>query len=707
MPTTETETANTQAPPVAAALPTETTHHGITVTDPYGWLRDPGYPDVTDEKVLAYLEAENAYFKSVMAPHQDLTEKIFEELKARIKEDDSSVPVKDGNYFYHWRFETGAQYRTWLRTPVKGGGETVILSEPERARDHDFYVVRRIAASPDHALLAWSEDFDGSERFVIRVKNVDSSEQLADEIPNTNGVPVWTADSQAFFYVELNENLRPFRVRLHRLGDKATNDVTVYEETDGSFFVGVSRTQSRAYIVINTGDHVTNEVRLVPADQPQAPPLLIAPRLGGHEYYVDHAGDTLFIRTNDRHKNFRVVTARVTSASQENWRELIAASDSHYIRGLTSFADFVMVEERIDGLDQIRVRHHDGREHFVPFPEAAYRAALGDNREADPDTIRISYESMVTPDTVFDYRVPDRALITRKVQEIPSGYDASLYATERLMAPARDGALVPVSIVYRKDFNKDGAGRLHLYGYGAYGFGYPPNFSSSRLSLLDRGFAFAIAHIRGGDELGYHWYEGGKLFERTNTFHDFVDVARYLIDQGIAAPGNISISGGSAGGSLMGYVANSNPELWRAVVAHVPFVDILNTMLDDSLPLTPIEWPEWGNPITGRQAFEYILSYSPYENVTAQDYPAMLVTAGLNDPRVTYWEPAKWVARLRATKTGDDLLLLKTNMGAGHRGKSGRFDSLHEVAEEYVFILKSFGLAEGQNVAGTPAGGSN
>lgn len=683
--------------PVADVEAVEISCHGITVSDPYAWLRDPGYPDVRDRRVLDYLAAENAYFKAAMAPHEGLTEDIFQELKARLKEDDSSVPVKDGDYLYQWRYQQGAQYKTWLRVPVPGGAEEIILCEPDRAADHEFFVVGGVSVSPDHKLLAWSEDTDGSERFTMRVRDIASGEVLGDEIPNTIGAAVWAAGGDSFFYLEVNDNWRPYRVRLHRLGGDRASDRVVYEEKDGSFFISIGITQSRAYVTITTGDHVTSEVRLVPADSPDSEPILIAGRETGHEYYVDHAGDRLFIRTNDEHKNFRIATAPADAPGRENWTALMAPSDRQYIRGLTAFRNFLVVQERNDGLDQIRVRLANGDEHFVQFPEPAYRASLGDTREFDVDGFRIDYESMVTPDTVYDYRLADRTLVTRKVQEIPSGYDPSQYVTKRLMAGARDGTRVPVTVVHRKDFTIDGTGRLHIYAYGAYGLGMPPNFSSRRLSLLDRGFAYAIAHVRGGDEMGYHWYEQGKLFQRTNTFNDFVDVARHLIAEGYAGAGNISISGGSAGGSVMGHVANSNPELWRAIVAHVPFVDILNTMLDDSLPLTPIEWPEWGNPIADRKVFEYILSYSPYDNIAARNYPAMLVTAGLNDPRVTYWEPAKWVARLRATKTDRNLLVLKTNMGAGHRGKSGRFDRLREVAEEYVFILKAFGLAGGES----------
>ena len=688
------KTAQLPEAPVAPASPRDITYHGITVHDPFAGLKDEDYPTVNDTKTLAYLRAENAYFEAAMGPVEGLTETIFEELKGRVKEDDASVPARDGGYLYHWRFEPGAQYRQWLRRPVAGGDAVVILDEGQRAEGHDFYNMGTLSISPDEKYMAWSEDLDGSERYRIFVRDIASGEIVDQAVAESVGYAAWAADSKSFLYTVLSKEWRPYKVMHHLLGGDTADDVLVYEEADTAFFVGLGKTQSRAYFIILTGDNVTTEIRLIPTARPGAEPVLVAPRQANHQYYMDHAGDRFFIRTNDTHKNFRIAVAPEASPGPEAWQELIAPSDTNYIRGITSFADFLAVEERTGGLDQIRVRYHSGDEHFIAFPEAAYTARVGNNPEYAVDTLRLHYESMVTPDTVFDYPLAERRLVSRKVQEIPSGYEAADYTTERLWATARDGARVPISVVYRKDFAKNGKGRLHLTGYGAYGSGYPINFSSVRLSLLDRGFAYAIAHIRGGDEMGFQWYEDGKLFKRTNTFHDFVDAARFLIAEDFATPGNISISGGSAGGSLMGYVSNSDPGLWRAVVAHVPFVDILNTMLDDSLPLTPIEWPEWGNPITDKAVFEYILSYSPYDNITAQDYPAMMITAGLNDPRVTYWEPAKWVARLRTLKTDHNLLVLKTNMGAGHRGRTGRYKALFEVAEDYAFILMAFGLAD-------------
>jgi len=690
-------------PPAAAEKPHHFSHHGITVEDPWHWLKDQSYPKVDDPDILAYLTAENAYFEAVMADQAPLTEALFEELKGRVKQDDSSVPAKNGDYLYWWRYEPGAQYRQWLRKPAAGGEEALILDEPALAEGLDYFRLGGLAVSPDANLLAYTTDTDGSERFTVSVKDLSTGKVFADIVSGVAGSVVWAEDGSGLFYVELTENWRPYRVKFHRLMTEPAADRLIYEESDPSFFVGVSKTQSRAFILISAGDHITQEVRAVPADQPLAELRLISERRAGHEYYVDHANGRFWIRTNDQAQDFRLVSAPEDRPEPDHWREEIGPAQGQYLQGHTAFKDFLLIDERIDGLDQIRIRTYAGEEHRVAFPEPVYAASPGNTPDFAVDQVRLTYESMITPDTVYDYDVAARQLITRKVQDIPSGYDKSQYRTERLMAPARDGTMIPVSIVYRAGFPKDRSQPLHLTGYGAYGYGYPPGFSSSRLSLLDRGFALAIAHIRGGDELGRGWYEAGKLNQRTNTFNDFVDVARFLIDQGYAADGGISASGGSAGGELMGAVVNQAPELWRAVVLHVPFVDVLNTMLDTSLPLTPIEWPEWGNPIEDKAAFELIRSYSPYDQINAKAYPPMLVTGGLNDPRVTYWEPAKWTAKLRATKTDDNLLLLKTNMGAGHAGKSGRFERLYETAEEYTFLLMAFGLTQKAEQAATAA----
>lgn len=680
-------------PPRAPRDPVRVERHGVVLADPYAWLRDPGYPDVSDAAILDHLKAENAYFDAVMAPLKPRVDALFEELKGRVKEDDASVPARDGDWLYRWRFEAGAQYRQWLRAPAAGGEETVILDEVARALGRDYYRLGDLAVSPDGRLMAWSEDADGSERYTVHLKNLDTGEETFGLAGNASGGIVWAAGSNAFLYVELTPEHRPFRVRLHRLGGPGGDDDPIlYEETDPGFFVGIDRTQSRAFILIESGDHVTSEVRLVPAGDPTATPLIVSPRRAGHEYDVDEAGGTLFIRTNDAHRDFRIVTAPADDPAEANWTELMPPGGGVYYRGHVAFRDQLVVLGRENGLDRVWLRDHEsGETHAVAFPEAVAACGLGANPEPAIDSLRLSYQSMTTPPTVYDYDLAANRLRTRKVQEIPSGYDKTRFRTERLEAVAPDGAAVPISLVYPADHPKDGSRPLYLYAYGAYGHGLPPYFSAARLSLLERGFAFAIAHVRGGDELGYGWYEAGKGAARMNAFTDFVACAEALIAAGFAAPGRIAIAGGSAGGTLVGAALNMRPDLWGAAAAHVPFVDVLNTMLDDTLPLTPIEWPEWGNPLEDAEAFRAILAYSPYENVKPQAYPPILATAGLNDPRVTYWEPAKWVARLRELNTADAPVLLKTNMGAGHGGKSGRFEALEEMAEEYAFVLATLG----------------
>lgn len=680
-------------PPLAEVKPVTVAHHGVELVDPYAWLRDPGYPAIADTGVLAYLEAENAHANAILEPWRAEIDAMFAELKGRLKEDDSSVPSRDGAYEYWWKFEPGAQYRRWLRQPVAGGAEELLLDEVARAEGRGYYAVRDMDIAPNDRLLAWSEDDDGSERFTIHIRDLATGHEVGRTVTNTSGTVVWTAHSDGFIYVELTPEHRPFRVRLHRLdAAEGAEDPILYEEADPSFFVGIGRTQGRGFLTIGCGDHVTTETRIIPTDDPLAVPVVVAPRRAGHRYQLDEAGGDFFILTNDVHADFRVVSAPRHDPAEANWTEVMGPGEGRYYKGLATFKRFLAVQGRENGLDRIWLRDQaTGEVHAIRFPEEVASVGLGGNAEADPDRIRIGYQSMITPGTVYDYDPVGRVLETRKVQEIPSGYDKARWRTERLMAKAPDGAEVPMSIVYPADHPRDGSRPLYLYGYGAYGSGLPPYFSTARLSLLERGFAFAIAHIRGGDELGHHWYEAGKGSSRMNTFTDFIACAEELVAQGFGSPGRIAISGGSAGGTLVGVALNLRPDLWGAAAAHVPFVDVLNTMLDSSLPLTPIEWPEWGNPITDRAAFDTILDYSPYDNVTAQDYPPMLVTAGLNDPRVTYWEPAKWVARLRARKTDSNPILFKTHMGAGHGGKSGRYEALEELAEEYVFLVKVLG----------------
>ncbi len=690
----QTKDPMTIKPPIAEKRPHSSTHHGITITDDYHWLKDQGYPKVDDKDVLDYLKAENAYFEAQMAPHKALTETIFQEMKGRVKEDDSSVPQKDGDYLYWAKFDEGAQYRKHYRKPVAGGDDQLILDENALAKGKDYFRLGQLSVSPDGKLMAYAYDDNGSERFEAHIRDLSTGKDLPDIIPGTLSSLVWSSDSKGLVYGLANENWRTDNAHYHRLGDDPKKAKLLYKEPDIGFGVGVGLTAQEDWIVIATGDNVTSEVRMVPASNPTATPVLISPRKTGRQYSPDVRDGKLYILTNDDHVNFRLATAPLERPSE--WTTLIPGSDRHYLTGMALFKNFYVTEGRIDGLDQIEVRDYadPSKVEAVTFPEASYDAGLDDNPEYDVTKLRLSYESMVTPDTVLDYTVATKAMETLKVQEIPSGYDASQYVTERLMIKARDGAMVPVSVLYKKGFKKDGSQPLHLYAYGAYGIAIPPGFSANRLSMVDRGFAYAIAHIRGGDDLGYQWYLDGKLKKRTNTFNDFVDVGRGLIEQGYTSKGKLTASGGSAGGELMGAVANQAPEIFGAVVAHVPFVDVLNTMLDESLPLTPGEWPEWGNPVKDKAAFELLRSYSPYDNVEAKAYPPMLYTGGLNDPRVTYWEPAKMVAKLRAMKTDDNMLLMKINMGAGHGGKSGRFERLRENAEEAAFILWQMGMVE-------------
>ena len=680
------------SPPEAEKRPYSYTRHGITIEDPYFWLKDQSYPVVDDEDVLDYVKAENAWFEAQMEPHKALVETLYEEMKARIKEDDSSVPQKDGDWVYWTEFEEGKEYRKWYRKPAAGGDAVLILDENALAEGQEYFRLGAFSVSDNGRYLAYSTDNNGSERYTARIKDLETGELLPDELAKLRGGLTWVANDTALVYGPSTEEWRTLEAKLHRLGTPVESDVTLYQEQDQSFSVGTGLTAQEDWLVIATGDNETSEVRLVRADDPTGPQILVKPRRKGVEYDVDVREGKLFVHTNDDHINFRLATASLDAPGE--WATLIAGSDEFYLTGFSLFKDFYVTEGRLDGLDQIQLRAYDdaGRITPIAFPEASYTTGLSNNPEYDVGKLRLVYESMVTPDSVYDYDVQSGKLELLKQQEIPSGYDPSLYKTERVTITARDGTQVPVSILMRKD-RPEGAGPLHLYAYGAYGYAVPPGFSTARLSLVDRGMAYAIAHIRGGDDLGRRWYLQGKYNERWNTFNDFVDVAKGLIDRGYTEKGRITASGGSAGGELMGVIVNTDPELWGAVVAHVPFVDVLNTMQDESLPLTPGEWQEWGNPITSKQSFAYMLSYSPYDQVVAQDYPPMLVTAGLNDPRVTYWEPAKWVAKLRDTKTDDNVLLMKTNMGAGHGGKSGRFASLYETAEEFAFILWQLGLA--------------
>ena len=678
--------------PVAAKRPAVSTHHGIALTDDYAWLRDPGYPEVTDREVLDHLKAENGWFEAQMGGQKDRVEALFKEMRARIKEDDSTVPQKDGDWLYWSEFEQGGEYRKFYRRPVSGGEAQLFLDGPALAKGLEYFSFGDISVSESGRYIAYSTDTNGSERYVVQVLDTETGELLPDRIEGVNTGLVWAANDTVLVYGRANEQWRVDRIFAHTIGGDPASDVEIYHEEQLGFTAHPELSSNREWLVVATGDHETSEVMFTPIGDPMGPLRMVRPRQNGIEYAADFRDDKLYIWTNDEHVNFRLATAPLSDPG--TWTTLIEGSDDFYLTGFDLFRDFYVVEGRLDGLDQVQVRYYDdpARVEAIDFPEASYSAGLGDNPEWAMDRLRLGYQSPITPGTVYDYHVASRALEVLKVQEIPSGFDPSLYEVERLTIAARDGTMVPVTLVQRKD--REPGGALHLYAYGAYGIAVPPGFSTTRFSFVDRGMGYAIAHIRGGDDLGRNWYLAGKLAARENSFNDFVDVARGLIALGHTAPGQISASGGSAGGELMGAAINQAPELFGAIVAHVPFVDVLNTMLDETLPLTPGEWPEWGNPIESKEAFEHILSYSPYENVSAQAYPPMLVTAGLNDPRVTYWEPAKWVARLRELKTDDNMLLLKTNMGAGHGGKSGRFEGLKETAEEAAFILWQLGIKE-------------
>jgi oligopeptidase B len=569
----------------------------------------------------------------------------------------------------------------------------VLLDENELAEGRSYFALRALSPSPDGRLLAYSTDDDGSERYALHLRDPADGHELADLVTNTSGSVVWAEDGRTLLYVELDASLRPFRVRAHRLGEDAAAAPVLFEEADPAYFVSIGKTLDRRFLLIVSGSHESRETWLLDAAAPGLPPRPVAPRRLGHRYSVDHAHGRLWILTDDRHPNFRLASADPENPGEGLWREELAADDDVYLVEHQCFAAAMLLRQRRGGRAGIRVREWGGAEHDIAFPEPACTPSLGDNREFATGIVRLGYSSMVTPGTVFDYVLAERRLVSRKVQRIPSGYDATLYVSEELTATAADGALVPITLLRRRDMPPGGP--LFLYGYGSYGHGMDASFVHMRLSLVDRGIAYALAHVRGGDEKGPRWWQGGKLERKGNTFGDFIACAEALVAAGRAEAGGIAIKGASAGGMLVGAVVNLRPELWRCAIAEVPFVDVLHTMLDASLPLTPIEWPEWGDPIRDAAAFHCIRGYSPYDNVEAKAYPHLLVTAGLSDPRVGYWEPAKWVARLRELKTDESMLLLKTNMEAGHFGRSGRYEALRDLSEQYAFVLACFGMADG------------
>ncbi|NJM30340.1 MAG: S9 family peptidase [Rhizobiales bacterium] len=683
--------------PLAEKRPRAETWHGYQKNDDYHWLKAENWQQVMQDPSLlpadirSYLESENAHLEKELAPTQGLQQALFEEMKGRIKEDDSSVPAPDGAFAYYTSFITGGQHPRYARKARDmSGAEQLLLDGNELAKGRDYFRFGGMAISPDHTRAAWSFDGNGAEFFELRVRELASGTDAADILANTAGGAEWAADGKSFFYTIQDENHRPLKTYHHILGQPQAQDRLVYEEHDSGMFTGCGKTMSERFIVISSHDHDTSECRIIDAARPFDEPKTISPRVVGREYDVEHWGGRFVIKTNaDGAEDYKIVTAPIADPSPMNWADLVPHRPGCLIVGMIVLKDWLVRLERENALPRIVVRNMaSGEEHTIAFDEEAYSLGFSEMREFDTDILRFTYSSMTTPAQVFDYNMRERTRVLRKTQDVPSGHDPANYVTRRLFATSHDGVRIPVTLLYRKSTPIDGSAPLWLYGYGSYGISIPAGFNTNILSLVDRGFIYAIAHIRGGQEMGRHWYKDGKLEKKTNTFRDFISCGEFLVMGGFTARGHIVAQGGSAGGLLMGAVANMAPDLFRGIVAEVPFVDALTTMLDDTLPLTPPEWPEWGNPITDKAAYETIASYAPYERIEAKDYPHIIVLAGLTDPRVTYWEPAKWVAKLRELKTGDNLLLLKTNMGAGHGGASGRFDRLKEVAIIYAFGLK-------------------
>jgi oligopeptidase B len=675
-------------PPAARKIRKATTLHGQPWTDDYFWLRDKPNPDVA-----AYLEAENAYTDAIMRPTQDLQEALYKEMLGHIKETDTSVPYREGGYLYYSRTEEGKQYPIYCRK--KGSldaAEEVTLDLNELAQGQKFMAIGAYTVTDDGSLLAYTTDNTGFREYTLRVKDLRTG-QLRTETAEKVASVAWANDGQTLFYTTDDPAKRPYRLYRLRLGSPLPGDL-VYEEKDELFRVGVGRSRSRGYIFLGVGSLTTSEVRYIPADQPQAEWRVVAPRRHEHEYEVDHHGDRFYIRTNDKGRNFRLVTAPVSDPRPENWTEVVPHRQDVMLEGIELFKNHYVLLERERGLPEFRVTDlRTGASHTVEFPEPTYSAFSGANAEFDTPVFRYSYQSLVTPNSVFDYDMDKRSSTLLKEQPVPGGFDRSNYASERLFATAKDGVKVPISLVYRKGMKRDGTAPMLLTGYGAYGYPYPVMFSSNRLALLDRGVSFAIAHIRGGGEMGKAWHDQGRMMNKRNTFTDFIAAAEFLVGEKYTEKDRLAIEGGSAGGLLMGAVTNMRPDLFKAVVSRVPFVDVINTMVDASLPLTAGEWEEWGDP-RKKPDYDYMLSYSPYDQIAAKAYPALLVKTSFNDSQVMYWEPAKYVARLRATKTDQNPLLLKTNMAAGHGGASGRYDYLHEVAFDYAFVLTQLGLTK-------------
>jgi oligopeptidase B len=680
------------SPPIARRQETTHTIHGRRLADDYAWLREKTSPEV-----IAFLEQENAYTRAVMKPTEELQATLYKEMISHIKETDVSVPFRAGAWFYYSRTEQGAQYPIYCRKHGSlDASEEIMLDMNQLAVGESFMALGALTVSDDGNLLAYTTDTTGFRQYTLHIKDLRTGELLADQADRVGSV-VWTADNRTIFYsVEDEETKRQFQVFRHVVGRAQAEDVLAYEEADERFNVGVGRTRDKKYIVLESASHTTSEEQFLPADQPEGSWTVVEPRKENIEYSADHRDGLWYIRVNDTARTFRIVTAPVTNPGRAHWRELMAHREDVMLEDLELFQSFAVLEERFDGLPHLRILNFDPQGAFagpspqIAFPEPTYSAHPHVNREFVTDTFRYGYTSLVSPTSVYEYNVVTNESILLKELEVPGGFDRALYRSERLFATAPDGTKIPVSLVYRKDKKGEGTNPLYIYGYGSYGYALPVGFSSNRLSLLDRGFVLAYAHIRGGGDMGKPWHDAGRLMNKMNTFTDFIAITEHLIAHGYGDPRRVAMEGGSAGGLLMGAVANLRPDLYRAVLSHVPFVDVMNTMLDPTLPLTIAEYEEWGDP-NQPEAFEYMLKYSPYDNLERKEYPAMLVKTSLNDSQVMYWEPAKYVAKLRTLKMDDRLLLLETNMSAGHGGASGRYDYLKEIALDYAFLMQELG----------------
>ena len=688
-------------PPVAEKVKQELSLFGDTRTDNYYWMRlsdeqkEAKTPDATTQKVLDYLNAENTYREEVMQPAKGLQDSLFEEIKGRIKQTDMSVPYKDNGYFYGTRYEEGKEYAIYFRKKeTLDAKEAILLNANDLAKGHSYYAVGGRAISPNNKVLAYGEDVVSRRQYTVRFKNLETEEYLPDVIENTTGGVVWANDNQTVFYTKKDAALRSFQIYRHILGTKIETDVLIWEEKDEEFSTYIYKTKSNKYLVIGSYATISQEYQFLEADKPMGKFKLFQARQKNLEYSIDHYENEWYIRTNHQNAtNFKIMKCPLAATELKNWEEYIPHNNKVYIADFELFKDRMVLSERVNGNTKIKIKGWKSEPYYLDFAEEAYTVYLNVNPDFETDLLRLDYTSLTTPNSTYDYNCVNKNLYLLKQQEVIGSFKIEDYQSERIFAKASDGTQIPISIVYKKGFKKDGSQPLLLYGYGSYGASMDPYFSSVRLSLLDRGFAFAIAHIRGGQELGRDWYENGKYLKKKNTFTDFIACADFLIKNKYVANDKLFAEGGSAGGLLMGAVVNMRPDLWRGVLAGVPFVDVLTTMLDETIPLTTGEFEEWGNP-KNKEYYDYMKSYSPYDNVVAKNYPAMLVTTGYFDSQVQYWEPAKWVAKLRELKTDNNPLLLYCNMDTGHGGASGRFEKYKEVAMEYAFLLSLLGITE-------------